>query len=164
MDFFKVIEKRKSVRSYKNLPLPKDSLVKILDAAHLAPTARNIQPWQFVVITNKDILRKISEIAPNGKFLSQAAACIIVLCEETKYYLEDGCAATVNILNAACALGIGSCWIAGDKKDYCQAVLEMIDAPLNHKLVSLISLGFADNVLASGEKKKLESIIHWEKF
>jgi nitroreductase len=66
-----------------------------------------------------------------------------VFCRETKYYLEDGCAATCSILLAAWAHGLGSCWIAGDKKAYAGKIRELLGVAENHKLVSLISIGYS---------------------
>ncbi|MBU2251454.1 MAG: nitroreductase family protein, partial [Candidatus Omnitrophica bacterium] len=102
----------------------------------------------------------LGEIAPNGKFIKDAAAAIIVFCEDTKYYLEDGCAATENILLAAAALGLGACWVAGDKKDYSLEVCKYFGAPQNYKLVSMISLGYPQSEPAGQPKKALSEILH----
>jgi nitroreductase len=105
-------------------------------------------------------------LAPNGKFLAQASACIAVFCSDTKYYLEDGCAATCNILLAATGLGIGSCWIAGDKKDYCPQAADLLNTPAGYRLVSLVALGYPklENSFYTAKKRELKELIHWEKF
>jgi len=166
MDMMEAIKLRRSIREYKNKPIPKEILEKIVDAARHAPTAKNIQPWEFIVITQPETLKKIGELAQNGRFLAQAKACIAVYCSDTKYYLEDGCAATENILLAATALGIGSCWIAGDKKPYCTQISSLLNVPPTYKLVSLISLGYpeSEDAFNVAEKKSLDSLIYWEKF
>ena len=109
MNAIEVLKNRRSVRAYLDKPIPEDVLGKILDAARFSPSARNVQPWEFVVVSDSKILGKIAELAENGRFIATVKVCIAVFCSDTKYYLEDGCAATVNILNAATALGIGSC-------------------------------------------------------
>jgi nitroreductase len=81
-------------------------------------TAVNIQPWEFVVVTEPAVLRKIAELTDYGKFIAEAPVCVLVLCAERKYYLQDGSATTENILLAARAHGLGSCWVAGDAKHY----------------------------------------------
>jgi nitroreductase len=161
-----VLKKRRSIRSYKDKPIAKAILEQIIDTARYAPTARNLQPWEFVVITLPDSLRKISELTDNGKFIRQAKACIAVFCQDTKYYLEDGCAATVNILLAATALGIGSCWVAGDKKPYCSQIIELLNVPASFKLVSLVALGYPEpaDSFREADKKGLSELIHREKF
>jgi nitroreductase len=156
---------RRSVREYSDRQIPKELLEQIVDAARFAATARNVQPWEFVVITETAALRRISELAENARFLAQAKACIAVFCSDTKYYLEDGCAATCNILLAATALGIGSCWVAGDKKPYCAQVAELLNVPAAYKLVSLVSLGYpkSKDSFHVAEKRGLKEVIHWEK-
>jgi len=166
MDILEVIKIRRSIREYTNNPLPKEILEKIIDAARFAPTARGVEPWEFIVITQPDTLKKIGEIAENGKFVSHAVACIAVFCSDTKYYLEDGCAATENILLAAAALGIASCWIAGDKKPYCNQIGDLLGVPGSFKLVSIVSLGYpeSDKVFKVTRRRSVKDVTHWEKF
>lgn len=166
MEMIEAIKTRRSIRQYKDKPIPKDVLEKLVDVARFAPTARNVQPWEFIVITSPETLKKIGELAENARFVAGAAACIAIFCAETKYYLEDGSAATQNILLAATALGIGSCWVAGDKKPYCSQMSNLLNVPPTFKLVSLIALGYpgAKNSFHIADKKSLEDVIHWEGF
>jgi nitroreductase len=166
MEALEILRTRRSVREYTDKQIPKESLEKIVDAARFAPTARNVQPWEFIVITEAATLQKLGELAENGRFLVQAKACIAIFCAETKYYLEDGCAATCNILLAATALGIGSCWVAGDKKPYCAEVAKLLNVPAAYKLVSLVALGYpkAKDNFYPAQKRNLKELIHWEKF
>lgn len=164
MDFFKVVEKRCSIREYSSKPIGRKDLEKMINAARLAPTARCVQPWEFIIVKNKDMLDSISAMALNGKFINGADCAIVVLCKETKYYLEDGCAATENILLAATALDIGSCWIAGDKKDYSQSIVRLLGAPDELKLISIISLGYPESDFSLKQKRNLENVMHFDKF
>ena len=166
MDLLKAIKTRRSIREYKDGSIPREILADLIDAARFAPTARNIQPWEFVVITDKGVLDKIAQLAENGRFISAAAACIGVFCADTKYYLEDGSAATQNLLLAASGYGIGSCWVAGDKKPYCGEVAGLLKAPHSLKLVSLVALGYpaSRDSFKEAPKKGLAQLIHWEKF
>jgi len=166
MDAIEALKKRRSVREFADKPIPKEILEDLVDAARLAPTARNVQPWEFIVVTERAALIKTGEIAETGRFIAQAAACIAVFCSDTKYYLEDGCAATENILVAAAAHGIGSCWVAGDKKPYCVAIGSLLDVPASFKLISLIALGYpkTKDAFKIAEKRSPKELIHWEKF
>ena len=142
MDTFEAIKNRRSIRDYSDKPIPKDLLEQIIDATRFAPTARGVEPWHFVVITKADMLKKVADATDHGKFIGKASACVAVFCEDTKYYLEDGCAAIQTILLAATALGIGSCWVAGDKKPYCEKIKEILNVPASYKLVGLVPLGY----------------------
>ena len=165
-NFLKLLKIRRSVRVFQNKSIPKTQLEKIVDAARFAPTARNVQPWEFVVVTDKNKLTALANLVENGRFIAQAAACIVVFSADTKYFLEDGSAATCNILLAATALGIGSCWVAGDKKSYCHEVNVLLNAPLGMKLISIIALGYPQdkNVFRVMAKRELKELLHWEKF
>jgi len=114
-------------------------------------------------VTDPELLRRIAVITEYGKFIADAPVCVVVLSKETKYYLEDGSAATENILLAARAHGLGACWVAGDKKPYASEICRLVGAPRGCKLVSLIPIGYPAE---SPEKSKrpLSDVLHWEKY
>jgi nitroreductase len=116
-----------------------------------------------VVITERAMLDKLAGIISTGVFLKQATACIVVFCKDTKYYLEDGSAATENILLAATDLGLGTCWIAGDKKEYCGEVSKLLGAPDALKLISLVSIGWSNRETRQKKNRSLDEVLHWEK-
>ncbi|PIQ90999.1 MAG: nitroreductase family protein [Candidatus Omnitrophica bacterium CG11_big_fil_rev_8_21_14_0_20_41_12] len=165
-NLLKFLKERRSVRAFQDKNIPKEQLQEIVDVARFAPTARNVQPWEFVVVTDKEKIAQLSDLGQNAKPLAGAAACIVVFCADSNYFLEDGSAATCNILLAATALGIGSCWIAGDKKPYCQQVNALLAAPANMKLISMIALGYPqeENAFKITPKRELKELLHWEKF
>ena len=164
MEFFDAVVKRTSIRKYRQERIEPAVLEKIVDAGRRAPTARAVEPWRFVVVTEKEKLAELSRLAPNGAFVKEAAAAIIVFCADTKYYLEDGCAATENILLAAAACGLGACWIAGDKKDYAGEVAALFGAAQDLKLISIVSLGYAAEEKQQKKNSALEQVMFREKF
>jgi nitroreductase len=163
MDAIEVLKTRRSVRAYTSAPVPREIIEDIIDSGRLAATAINIQPWEFVVVTEPEMLRRIAETTDYGKFISTAPVCVVVLCQETKYYLEDGSAATENILLAARAHGLGSCWVAGDKKPYAAQICRLVGAPHGYKLVSLIPIGYPAEH-SEKPKRPLSDVLHWEKY
>ncbi len=165
MDAIDILKFRRSIRVFQNKEVPKKVLEDLIEVARFSPTARNVQPWEFIIITKNETLKKISELGENARPMSSAKAGIAVFCADTKYYLEDGCSATVNILNAAAALGVGSCWIAGDKKPYCEEIAKLLGVPATLKLVSLIALGYPENKdsFKLADKRTLSEVLHWEK-
>ena len=163
MDAIEAMKTRRSVRVFEAKPVPREILEEVVDCARLAATAINVQPWEFIVVTHAETRRKLSQMCDHGLFIAQAPVCIVVFCKETKYYLEDGSAATQNILVAARARGLGSCWVAGDKKPYAEAVRELLGAPPEMKLISLAALGYAAEV-PTQPKHQLKHVLHWEKF
>jgi nitroreductase len=166
MELIKAIKTRRSIREYSKKAVPKKVLEAIVDAARFAPTARNVQPWEFVVVTEHATLQKIAELTDHGKFISGSVACILVFSQDTKYFLEDCSAATQNAMLAACAQGVGSCWVALDKKPYAGELAGLVGAPQNCKPVSIIALGypFSKSSFRVVDKRPLASVVHWERF
>lgn len=163
MDALEAIKTRRSVRSYKDDPVPREMLAEIVDCGRLAATARNEQPWEFVVVTEAAMRKAVAEKTEFGEFIAESPACIAVLCKESKYYLEDGSAAIQNILVAARALGLGSCWVAGDKKPYAPEIVKMLGAPDSLKLVGLVALGYPKNIGAPSKRDR-DEVLHWERY
>lgn len=164
MDAMECLKTRRSVRNFSGKGIPKDALEDITDAGRLAPTANNLQPWEFIAVTDKETRKKIAATTDWGKFIAEAAACVVVLSKDTKYYIEDGSAATQNIMLAAWARGIGTCWVAGDKKAYAGKILEMLGVPAGYKLVSLIAAGYPKAKPGAASKRALKEVLHCEKW
>jgi len=163
MDAIEALKTRRSVRAYTRATVPREIIEDVIDCGRLAATAVNIQPWEFVVVTDPEMLCKIAETTDHGKFIADVPVCVVVLCQDTKYYLEDGSAATENILLAARAHGLGSCWVAGDKKPYASQICRLVGAPRGYKLVSLIPMGYPAESFEK-PKRPLADVLHWEKY
>ena len=155
---------RRSSRVFSEKSVPHNLIEELIDAARQAPTARNVQPWEFIVVTDPDKRKAIAEICDYGKFIKDAGACIVVVAKNTKYYLEDGSAATENILLAATELGLGSCWVAGDKKPYADKILKFLGVPEGYRLISSVSIGYPAGEPTTPAKRLLKEVIHWERF
>ncbi len=163
MDAVEVLKTRCSVRAYLGQSVPRSVIEDIIDCARLAASAINIQPWEFVVVTDAALRRRLAEATDHGRFIADAPVCVVVLCRDTKYYLEDGSAATQNILLAARAHGLGACWVAGDKKPYAADICKLVGAPDGFRLVSLIPMGYPAEKPEKA-KRALADVLHWEKY
>jgi len=164
VDALLALKTRRSVRSYKSDAVPAKIIEDIVDCGRLAATARNRQPWEFVAVTDGVIRRQLAELIDTGRFLVDAPVCIAVFCNDTKYFIEDGSAAIENILVAARAHGLGSYWIAGDKKPYAATVGQMLKVPVDFKLIGIVALGYATDSPTMPPKRPLAEVLHWEKF
>jgi nitroreductase len=163
MDAIECLKTRRSVRSYKTDPIDRAVIEDIVDCGRLAATGMNLQPWEFVVITDPDMRRQVADITEYGKFIADAPCCIAIICENVKYFIEDGSAATQNVLLAARAHGLASCWVAGDKKPYARRIADMLGVPETHGLMSLVAIGHSDQT-PTPSKRSLQDVLHWEKF
>jgi nitroreductase len=153
----KSIKHRRSIRSFTSDTVTESVITDILECGKLAPTARNVQPWLMGAVTDPELRHRISDFAEYGKFIRESQVCFTVFTlADEKYYLEDGCAATMNIILAASAHGLSTCWVAGDKKDYGVPVRELLHVPSEYSLVSLIACGYSDEKPAPPKKDLAE--------
>ncbi len=164
MDFFEAIERRRSVRQYTNQRVDRAIIEKIVAAGQRAPSACNFQPCEFIVVTDPTQRQRIAEVAEYGQFIATAAVCIAVFCKIGKWNLEDGSAATQNILLAATALGLGSCWVGGDNPRCQEGIPRVLNVPGGYKLVSLVAIGHTTSTTTSPPRRPLAQVLHWEKW
>lgn len=163
MDAIEALKSRRSIRIYEKRMIGRELLANLVDCARLAPSAINQQTWEFVIITEPARIARLAELIPQASWLIDAPACIAVLVKPVSYYVEDGASATVVLQIAATALGLGACWISGERQPYADAVREALGAPASYRLFSLITVGYpAESPIK--DKRPLESIVHWEKF
>ncbi len=162
-DAIEVLKSRRSIRSYTEETVPQNIIEEIVDCARLAPTAMNDQPWDFIAVTKRDLLEQIPPMLGHAEFIAKAAFAVLVLAREACYAVEDCCAATENLLIAAAAHGLGSCWVAGTKQAYGPAVVKVFGAPADRQLVAIVSFGYpAEDPKV--DKRPLADILHWEMF
>jgi nitroreductase len=164
-----VIRNRASIRTYKDRRIPRDDLLKILEAARLAQSAANRQPWQFIVVTNSSTRRRLVQAAGNQRFVGEAAAVIVCLADPQESapvgpfegFLIDLSIAIENMALTAWELGIGSCWIGAFTEE---KVRQLLDVPKNLRVTSLLTLGYPDEKPGSKYRKTLDEIAHFEKY
>lgn len=168
MDAITAIKSRRSRRKFTDQPIDQAILSDLVDCGRLAPSGHNKQGRYFLVLTEQEKINGVSELTIYGKFMvDKVQACILVFCDEQEALtlVEDGSAATENILVAATAHGLASCWIAGHGMPYAQAVEQYVAAPGTYRLVSIIALGYsgvADPKMPP--KKELDEVLRWNSF
>ena len=161
MDALQAIRKRRSVRRYTGEPIPRKDLETIVDAGRFAPSGLNVQPWDFIVVTERDV---IEQLKVASRWMEKAGAIIAVVLDPTsRWWREDGSAAIENILIASTALGYGSCWLQGYTEPMEEELKNMLGVPEEKRLLTLIPIGVPAK-WPTGKKKPLEEVIHWEKY
>lgn len=169
MEVQEALINRRSIRKYKNQKINKEHFDKILEAAMYAPSAMNTQAWHFIVIDNKVVLLDTLKSIPYAEMLKQCAAAILVCgdssIEKNQSWLLQNCSAAIqNILLSAHGLGIGSCWIAvHGMDDVYKNIKVQFNLPENIVPISLISLGYPDEVIKAEERFKEEKF-HYNKW
>lgn len=171
MDVFEAIQTRRSVRAYEPTPIPKEKLDRILEAARLAPSAGNIQPWHFIVVTDPSKRERLAR-APFAGFLKEAPV-VIVGCgsqkASPKWFMVDVAISMQNMVLAATAEGLGTCWVGSfDEKE----VKETLKIPDEYRVVALLAIGYPRRKpdIQSGilhlirKRKNLEEIVSFEEY
>ncbi len=162
MEFDDVIKTRRSIRKYKGTPVPRESLMKILEAARIAPSAGHRQPWHFVVVEDKETIEKL---AGRSKWAAEAPVIIVGLADPVtspSWSLNDMGIAFEHIVLTATSLGLGTCWMGQTKRD--SEVKELLGIPDELKVIALTPLGEPDEVKEPKARKSLEEIVSWGKY
>jgi len=136
---------RRSIRKYTAEPVDEEDVKTLLEAAMAAPSASNLKPWHFVVVTDRRTLDALAEAHPYGKMLFEAPLCIAVCGDPTiseHFFVQDCSAATENLLLAAVALGLGAVWLGVYPREKRVAdVREVLGIPETIVPLNLISIG-----------------------
>ena len=150
MDLLEVMSNRRSVRTYTNEAVPEEKVQKILKAGLLAASGKNLKPWEFIVVRDKEVLGKLAKSRAVGAAMLEHADCAIVVTgdtEKTDVWTEDCSVAMANMHLMADSLGVGSCWIQGrlrkasDGRTTEAYLRELLLYPENLRLEAILSLG-----------------------
>jgi nitroreductase len=168
MNLYEGIQTRRSIRKYENRSVEKEIIEKLLKAGMQAPSAANQQPWEFIVVEDKETLQKLSKAHVYATPIKNAPLGIIVLLNEKylkfdKYWQQDLAAATENILLAAVELGLGAVWMGiAPEEDRMSYIRELFNLPAGVKAFSLLAVGYsADNKF---DDRFDASRIHYENY
>ncbi|MEN6618722.1 MAG: nitroreductase family protein [Rikenellaceae bacterium] len=160
------IFQRKSVRSYTGQPVSVETLTILVKAGMAAPTGMNRQPWEFLVIQDKEVMTKLSQDLPYAKMLKDAQAAIIVVGnpEKSPYWYLDCSAATQNILLAAESIGLGAVWtLAYPSEERMNTIANALSIPLPYRPLCLIPIGYPKGP-QTPKDKWIESKLHLNKW
>lgn len=173
LEVFGAIRTRRSIRSFTNEEVSEEEVRKLIDAARHAPSAGNIQPWEFVIVRDPQRKHRLAVAALNETFIEEAPVVIVVCANEAKsglgygargaalYCLQDTAAATQNILLAACALGLGACWVGAF---YEEEVRKVVNVPKGVRPVAIVPVGHPAEKPSPRPKRSIAEIIHDETF
>jgi nitroreductase len=148
------IKERRSIRQYQEKDIPEDEIEMILEAGRWAPSGSNKQPWEFIVVKDKDKIREIEKVASYGKFIKQVPVLIAIVGKPSinpKWYIQDTSLASMNMMLMAWALKIGTCWIGTMNREKAKAIL---DIDKNDFLLTVLPLGYIKGNIPSLTPRK----------
>ena len=163
MELFEVIEKRASVREFAPVKVTENDLMKIADAGRRAPSGRNRQPCQFVLITDRALIERLGAVQ---SCIGQASAAIAVLVDDkiTEFWKEDAAAAIENMLLAITAMGYASVWIEGYVLRNEAMVKETLGVPEKLRAIAVLPIGKPASEPVQAAKKPLSEMVHRNRF
>ena len=173
MDAFECMKSRTEIRKYKKDPVPDDLIDKILQAATQAPSAGNMQDWEFIVVESIETKRELVIASFNQTFIADAPVVIVVCSDMDRvaskygvrgsslYSIQDAAAATENLLLAAHALGLGSCWVGAFNEG---RIKEILVLPTNVRPLAIIPIGYPAEKPGKPERLDMKKVVHRERY
>ncbi len=165
------IKTRRSIRKFRETPVPENLLKEVLNAGRLAPSADNAQPWKIIVVRDVQMKQRVTQACNGQKFLVQAPVVLVVcgIPEEAfqtvggymSSHVIDASIALDHVTLAAHALGLGTCWVAWFKEE---KVKDILGIPEDVRVVALTPLGYPDESPDRPSRKNLEELISYDKY
>jgi len=165
------ILERRSIRAYAEGELSREDIERLIEAATLAPSAGNLQPWEFIAVTDPETKMRLAEAALGQYFIAQAAVVIVVCAVPSRsatrygrrgselYCLQDTAAAVENILLTATANGLGTCWVGAFNEE---RVAKVVGVPRGVRPIALIPVGPPAERPPRRPRRSLREVLHWE--
>ncbi len=152
MDAFEAVRTLLAVRNYQDKPVPEDSLRRILEAGRLTGSSMNGQPWHFLVVQNRDILRQLGSLLRTGPYVAQAPLAIVVVIDPTTYAISDASRAIQSMLLTAWTDGLGSNWVGFGGLDQIKPLLGI---PAEVEVFAVLPIGYPkDETKRQGRKRR----------
>jgi nitroreductase len=171
MEAYEAVQRRKSVRAYRPTPIPDGIIEKVLEAARVSPSAKNLQPWHFILVTDPEKRKALSK-GVYAKFVHEAPIVIVACGDEKvspKWYAVDTSIALQSMVLTATGEGLGTCWVGSfDEED----VRKLLSIPDHLRVVALLPIGYPRDKLdltrainnAIRKRKTLKQIVSQEKY
>jgi nitroreductase len=165
MEVYECVRSRLTVREFKPDPVPARLVTRLLQSARWAPSSRNRQPWQFIVIRNKTTLQQIGSIASSGPYIAQAPLAIAMIMENVNRADLDAGRALQQMELTAWSEGLGTCFVGLRGQEQTQ-VKELLGIPTEMQLVTVLPFGYPTEKAGAGTKRRkpLSEMAHGEKF
>ena len=162
MPVMSAIKNRRSIRRYKRKKIPENDLMKILEAARLAPSGANRQFWKMIVVQDEERKKGLVPLCKNQKFIEECSAFIAGIDDPSqKWYRVDVAIALDHLTLAAYSKGLGTCWIGAFDPE---KVAEYLGVPKGQVVTVCMTLGYPDEAPEERTRKPAEELFYWEKY
>ena len=160
MDVFECVSTLSSVRSFIKKEVPDYIIMKVMESGRLAPSAHNDQPWEFILIKDKKVLKKLEQFCISGRFVTQAGFAVVILTDKSsKWFQIDTTRAAQNMALTAWSLDLGTCWIG--RLDT-EGLMSLLNIPAKWQVLTVLPFGYFDKRYISKTKfrKSPQEIFH----
>ena len=163
MDTFEAIRTVLAVRQFRDTPIPDDVVRQIVEAAHLTASSMNGQPWHFIVVQDKDMLRQLGSLVRTGPYIAHAPLAVVVATTKSPFAVSDASRAIQDMILAAWSRGVGSNWTGFHGLDSVKPVLGIPDGM---DVLAVVPFGYPAQPVGTGKKKRkpLGEVVHRERF
>ena len=163
MDVFEAVRTLLAVRGYQDKPVPDAVVRRIVEAGRLTGSGMNGQPWHFIVVRDRETLRKLGALASSGRYVAQAPLAIVVATEKSRFAVSDASRAIQSMLLTAWADGVGSNWVGFGGLDNTKTLL---DIPAGLDVLAILPFGYPARPVGRGKKqrKPLREVAHLERY
>ena len=163
MDAFEAVRTLLAVRSYQDKPVPDAVVRRIVEAGRLTGSGINRQPWHFVVVRDREILRRLGALASSGRYVAEAPLAVVVATDKSRFAVSDASRAIQSMLLAAWAEGVGSNWVGfGGLEE----VKTLLGIPAKLDLLAILPFGYPARAVGRGKKdrKPIDVVAHRERY
>jgi nitroreductase len=162
MDAVEAVRTLLAVRSYRDTPIPDAVVRRIVEAGRLTGSGMNRQPWHFIVVQDRNMLRRLGELATSGPYVAEAPLAIVVAIDKTRFAVSDASRAIQSMLLTAWAGGVASNWVGFGGLDNVKALL---DIPAKLDVLAILPFGYPTRAIGRGKKqrKPLREVAHLER-
>jgi nitroreductase len=163
MDVFEAVRTLLAVRSYQDTSVPDAVVRRIVEAGRLTGSGMNGQPWHFIVVRDRNVLRRLGELASSGPYVADAPLAIVVAIDKTRFAISDASRAIQSMLLTAWVDGVGSNWVGFGGLD---KVRSLLDIPARLEILAILPFGYPRRAIGRGQKdrKPLRDVAHLEQF
>ena len=163
MEAFEAVRTLLAVRRYLDRPIPENVVKKIVEAGRLTGSAMNLQPWTFIVVQDRQMLKRLGAMARSGPYIADAPLAIVVAVEKTGYAVSDASRAIHSMLLVAWSEGVGSNWVGFNNLEKVNALLEI---PAGLDVLAILPFGYPSSKIGRGKKnrKPLRAVAHRERY
>jgi len=163
MEVFDAVRTVLAIRQFQDKPIPEAVIQQIVEAANVTASSINGQPWHFVVVQDKEMLRQLATLARTGPYIAQAPLAIVVGMEQSPYAVSDASRAIQDMILTAWSQGIGSNWVGFENL---QQVNPVLGIPEEITILAILPFGYPVATVGKGKKKRkpLSEVVHRERW